>query len=318
MVKSLQKLKKAITYQWHIKLYVIGLAFALWFFTVNNQVYETVIGVELVPIGTKAGKIIVSEIPQEAQVRFSGLGKDLLIMKYLQPPRLELDIHTINHYYEYPLRTGYVITPTGLNVTAEEIIDPLVVEIRLENLDTTYVPVIPNVEVLLQSGYMLASGVDVEPDSVMAVGPRSIIRELGFFETEAQVYTDVMRPSRYIVSIQVPDSRYLTVFPLEVNVILDVDQIAERMITRIPVGAVRIPRGRRVQIEPSRVDVTVKGPARILATLTEDSLDATVNLRRWTPEQQEYIPQFELPELVELVRCQPEMVRVRVEEAESR
>ena len=101
--------------------------------------------------------------------------------------------------------------------------------------------------------------------------------------------------------------------PSEVSITVDVDRIAQRELLRIPVGAINIPSGRRVQVEPSRVDVFITGPAKILAELTEDSIDAFINLREWTSERREYIPEFHLPDRVEFLNSTPERVRVRVE-----
>lgn len=312
-----QKIVRAFTHQWYVKIYVFLLAIVLWALAVSNQSYETIMDIPLVPVQIKSNKIIVSDIPPTVRVRFTGLGKDLLYMRYMQHGRVELDLHTINYFYDYPLQLNYVITPPGLEVTPQSIIAPDTVYIRLEDLETRRMPVLANVEVEPRSGYTMAAPVSVFPESVTVSGPRTIMRRMQYLMTDSLQFADIRRVTHETIPLQIPDET-LTVSPSEVAITIDVDRIAQRELERIPVGAIHIPSGRRVQMEPSRIDVIVTGPAKVLAELSADSIDAFVNLREWTPERREYTPEFRLPQWVELMRSVPERVRVRVEVGNGR
>ncbi len=299
-------------YNWKIKLYLLGLAVILWIFVVTSQTYEMMLDIAIVPIDIKPRKIIVSDIPEKATVRFSGTGSDLLIMKYVQLARLELDMHTINYFYDYPLWPEYVFVPTGLSVIPVLVVYPDTVKIILDDEREQLVPVIPQVQVTPAPGYVLIGAVTTIPDSVTISGPRSRVRSIRRVVTEEKTFEGLVQTSNEPVAIAL-DNPDLEIIPKKVLARIVIDKIAERYLTRIPISAIEIPEGRKVTLEPSRISTRLRGPAKHLATLTQDSVEAYFDLRQWRPDQREYVPEFLLPEGVELIGLLPEMVRVRVE-----
>ncbi len=308
-----QRIIKAVTRQWKMKLYLFSLAVILWFFVINNQTYETVIDIDLLPVKVKPNKVLVSEIPEKVEVRFTGKGKDLLILNHIQQAYLELDLHTINYFFDYPIRLTQIVIPHGLDVTAEAIVAPETVKVILEDELLKRVPVIPRADLQLQPGYMLVGSIKAEPDSVDISGPKNQMRNLRNIETEELALEKIKQDVNENIPLALPSPDQMSVNPHSVSILATVDKIAQRKLERIPVGAVRIPHGRRVSLEPPSINVTLKGSARRLAKITPDSIDAYVNLNRWNPEQKLYTPEFNLPPGLELISSNPDQVRVRVE-----
>ncbi|HEB84465.1 MAG TPA: YbbR-like domain-containing protein [Bacteroidetes bacterium] len=313
----MKTLLQRLLYQWKIKLNLLLLAILLWFFVVNQQVYETEMQVPLVLAKMKPNKILVSDVPVTAQVKFSGPGKDLLILRYIQHPRVELDIHTINYFYDYPVRTDQVVLPPGMNVTPLAVIEPETVKVILEDEYLERLPVVPRIEVTPQAGYMVPGRVTLDPESVLVVGPRSLMRRLRKVETEERVFVGLNKSRDEMVPVA-RSSKRLRTEPEQVRVHIPIDRIGERKISRVPVQISRVPRSRRAIIEPSTVTVRVRGAAGRLAGLTADSLLVGLSYRDWKPDQREYAPFITLPPGVELVDLSPSLVRVRVEVLEPR
>lgn len=299
-----------------MKLYMFILAIILWFFVVTNQVYETGMDVPLDIIEMKPNKILVSDVPTSVAVRFSGSGKDLLIMKYFQPARLELDIHTINYFYDYPLTTDYVVTPPGLDVQPLYIIGPDTVNVRLEDEQMQRLPVIPRIEVRPEAGYTLSKPVSTSPESVTVVGPQSVIRRLRSIESEERIFVGLREPTQQDVPLVVPDKR-VRVTPSHVQTEITIDKIGERLLQRVPVVAQQVPEGRSVILEPSTVDVRVQGPSERLAQLTTDSIMVSLDLSRWQSDVRDYEPTVALPSGIDLMYLNPDLIRVRIERTEA-
>ncbi|MBD3166142.1 hypothetical protein GF324_06070 [bacterium] len=307
-------LLRPLTHRWPVKLNVLILAAMLWVFVAGNQTYEVEMPVEINPVKTRPGKVVISEIPRYATARVSGTGKDLVVLKYIQHPVLELDLHTIREYYNYPLKTEFVITPPGMNVRVESILEPDTVYVRLGNRVSKRVPVEPQVTVQPKMGYTLLQDIEVVPDSVTVSGPTDLMRSIQAISTEERTFVDVhKRMVEDEVPLELPEDDALSVEPKIVLVRLHLDRIAEHTMERIPVGAVRVPLGRRASVEPSRIDVILQGPASKLAALEQDSIDAFVNMTQWSGDQKMYSPRIRLPDRIELVRTIPDKVRVRME-----
>ena len=301
---------------WQVKLYMFLLAILLWFFVVTHQVYETGIEIPLDIVDIKPSKILVSDVPQTVSVRFAGPGKDLLILKYIQPARLELDIHTINYFYDYPILTDYVVVPPGVAVEPLYIIGPDTVNIRLEDEMIQRLPVIPRVEVQPEAGYILSKPVATSPESVTVSGPQSLVRRLRQIETEERIFVGLKETTEQEIPLVLPSDR-MRIIPNQVRSLITIDKIGERLIQRVPVVARQVPFGRTVVLEPSTVDLRVQGPAERLANLTVDSLMVYIDLRRWRADVRDYTPGISLPEGIELHDMNPDLVRIRLERREG-
>lgn len=307
-----QRLKR----NWQVKLYMFLLAILLWFFVVTNQTYETGIDVPLDIVDMKSDKILVSDIPSTISVRFAGAGKDLLILKYIQPARLELDIHTINYFYDYPILTDYVLVPPGVAVEPLYIIGPDTVNIRLEDQMVVRLPIDPRVEVQPEPGYILSKPVSTSPESVTVIGPQSLVRRLRRIDTEERIFVGLKETTEQEVPVVVPDER-MRVTPTQVRSQITIDKIGERLIHRVPISPRQVPFGRSAILEPSTVDVRVQGPSERLAQLTADSISVYLDMRRWRSSIRDYEPGVALPQGIELKDLNPDLVRVRLERTEG-
>jgi len=309
----LHRILKPLANQWQVKLYILLLACLLWIFVVNNQTFEDTFSIPIESVNIAPGKILMSDIPDEALVRFSGKGKDLLVMKFIQSPRLLLDLSNINYFYNYPLQKTNVHVPLGIESVAEHVIMPDTVRIILEDVIAESVRVVPNVAVSTEAGFTLVGEITTLPRIIEVSGPKSLVRGLREIGTEERIFPDLTNSLDEVIPILLTDPERMTATPASVRLIVEVDRYSERRLERIPVGAIKVPRGRQVSVEPSVIDVILRGPMRRLATQSEDSIDAFVNIALWEPTQREYSPEFNLPDGIEVIRVEPERVRVRVE-----
>ncbi|MBZ0265682.1 hypothetical protein K8I28_13545 [bacterium] len=310
---TIKQIGKRLLHRWNLKLYIFLLSCFLWIFVVHNQQYEVEMDVPLTPVNLKENKIIVSDIPNSVRVRFSGVGTDLQLMRYFQKPSLELDLQTINYFFDYPLRPHYVVVPSGLEATPLEIIDADTVKILLADEEQVRIRVQPRVEVQPQPGYMVVGSVETIPDSVMVSGPRGKVRKIEYLETEEKVFVGVRKEVNELVPITNPNSRELKIKPANVRMSFRVDKIAQYTLKNVPVTAVKEPVGRRVIFDPTRVNLILRGPTETLAALKPDSVQVQVDLSTWQPDRRDYPLLVSLPIGIELVQSDPERVRVRLE-----
>ncbi len=309
----MNRLLKKFPKDWQLKIYMLLLAILLWTFVVTNQVYEIVMDVPLDIVNMKPNKVLVSDVPQAIPVRFSGIGRELLILKYIQVPRVELDIHTINYFYDYPIRTAFVSVPPGLDVQPIAIVGQDTMNIRLEDVLERVLPVRPIVEAQPALGYMISGDVHATPDSVTVFGPQSAVRRLRIVRTDSAHFQGLDRTTQDNVQLA-PLGTNIRITPSSVRITVPVDKIAERRMTRISLVAQGTPLGREVLMEPSTVDVTIGGPAKRLAQMTDDSITAIVDLYSWDPEVREYPVNLTLPPGIDAVETEPNQIRVRLEQ----
>ncbi|MBS1262796.1 MAG: hypothetical protein MAG453_02160 [Calditrichaeota bacterium] len=302
---------KRFRHDWHIRLYMLLLAILLWLVVVMTQEYETTINVPVVHMNTRPDKILVSDIPSSVPVRFSGKGKDLMMLMFFRPARLELDLQAVDRDYAYPLHTELVEVPAGISAVPLVLPGQDTIRVVLEDRITRTLPVRPQVEIRTRPGYVLSDSLRVTPDSVRVSGPETVVSRIERMQTQERVFVGLAGSIEETVPLVAGKRVQLT--PPEVRIQIEVDRLGERTIKRVPIEVRGSTRGRTVILEPSVVDVHVKGPASRLAYLTADSLSVRFTLNRWNRNQREYTPDVTLPDGVEFIDLTPEQVLVRLE-----
>ncbi|MCB2212778.1 hypothetical protein KQI52_11745 [bacterium] len=302
---------KRFSQDWQIRLYMILLAIFLWLVVVMTQVYETTVNVPVVPVNVGSDKILVSDVPKTVPVRFSGQGKDLFVLNFFRPAHLELDMQVVDNDFDYPLHTGLVEVPTGLPVQPTILPGQDMIPVRVEERLTIRLPVEPDTELRTRPGYLPGDTIKVVPDSVTVSGPRSMVARMKRVITEERIYVGLTDSFEESVPLLVPGKVEAT--PNAVTLNVTVNRLGERTIQRVQLTTRGLLPGRQVILEPSVLDVRVKGASPRLAQLDADSINAWIDLTRWNREQQEYVPTIDLPVGVELIDTTPDKIRVRLE-----
>ncbi|GBE29220.1 YbbR-like protein [bacterium BMS3Bbin04] len=302
---------KRIQKNWHIRVYMLLLAILLWVVVVMTQVYETTVNVPVRALNISPDMILVSELPETIPVRFSGQGKDLFVLTFFRPAHLDLDMQVVDKDFDYPLHTGLIEVPVGLAVEPMILPGQNVISVSLEERVTVLLPVQPDVEVRTRPGYIASETTNVMPDSVRVTGPKSIVERMKNVLTEERVYIGIS--DSFVENVELLSPERVDLLPASVQLGITVNRLGERVLKRVPLFASGFTPGWQIILEPSVVDVRVKGISTRLATLTPDSIRAWVNLSNWDRNQFEYTPEFDLPEGVELIDVTPGRIRVRAE-----
>ena len=303
---------KRFRQDWNIRVYMFLLAILLWVVVMMTQEYETTVNVPVVPVNIRADKILTNDLPDVVPVRFSGQGKDLFLLSYFRPARIELDLQAVDNTYAYPLNTELVEVPSGISVVPLLLPGQDTAYVQLEDRISRMIDVYPNVEVKTQSGYIAdRESVRTVPDSVRVSGPESIVRRIDEVSTEERVYVGLTSSVEELIPL-VAGSR-VRLSPSAVRVTIPVDKLAEKTLRRVPVRVRGSIRGRTVILEPSVIDMRIKGPARKIAPIESDSVRVYIDLFRWERGKQEYTPIVELPTDVNLMDTTPDQVIVRLE-----
>jgi YbbR domain-containing protein len=257
---------------------------------------------------TKPGKMLVTQIPEKAEVRFRGTGRSLIATRVFSQARLHLDLSQIISSHIFILSAEMVKFPAGLKIRALEIIHPTTINIKLEDIVMKKVPIYPQTEIQTRPGFVLVGFVKTEPDSVMVKGPRSVVEKLESIPTEPVKYTDLRRNLMQEVSLNTV-SPLLTVSSKEVRLIAEVERVTEVVFNDIPVKVKGVPRKLKVRVEPVGVRIMVRGAVNIIKQLKPDSIKAEVDfpLRKRKPG---LAPKIILPQDIELVEVKPDSVHI--------
>ena len=267
---------------WPIKITALVLSAVLWAVVAAEEPTTVIVPVELA-IGLPEGRTF-SEDPPQVQALYSGSTRELFKL-YGSPPRIVKSIpDTASGFvFTLDLSAADLITDPAANVLAVEV-QPQLIQVVLDDAVERNVPVISQVIVTADSGFVLVGQVRIIPESVTVRGPSVFVQRVVSLPTEAIPISNLRAGIRQTVRLDTTGLGVVRIVPSEVEVVADVAEIATRLIIGVPVD-VRSDQPGSWVTDPPAIAVTVRGIETRLQTLTRDSLRASVTISGATDQE---------------------------------
>jgi YbbR domain-containing protein len=239
------------------KAIVFGVAFffslCLWFIVNLSRDFNVTLEVPIQLVNLPDDVAISSELPEFASVNVTGEGWKLIPL-YSNPPRISLsaDSRQINLFEQMRSQVGAF---SDLNVLQ---VDPIVLNVEIEEKATKRVPILPNIDLNMQSRYGTVQDPSMEPDSVTLTGAVSKLAEIESWETEEMVFSNVNRSMERRIELKPPGAG-VSIEPAYAILRIDVAEFTESEM-RIPVRTRNLPSGKAVSFNPSSITIRFDVP----------------------------------------------------------
>ena len=296
---------------WGAKTAALILAIVLWLHVLTNDLYEDTLGVPLRIEDVPDGLEIANSVPQGVRVRFKGMGKQLVRLRYSDVSMVVRAAANRIGKRSYPLSVSDVRVPIGLEVEAAEIVAPASIEIVLDRLIEKKIPVEADVALKIAPGYIRVGRIKLDPDSVLVKGPQRFVEGVRTVKLEPLKLSEVKEDVRSPVPVVVPPGENVVCIPEQVQVSADIQAIIEQWIEDIPIRLTHAPRGAKV--DPPTVDVKIRGGMDQVRSLPTDDIRAYIDYRSIARgEEQNPQPVFYMPRGVHYIESKPRTFRVAV------
>jgi hypothetical protein len=258
-----------VLHNWPIKLAALALALLLYarVQTQNSIEREFDVPVEVV---LPPSRTLVSPAPS-VRVRVSARGSELLGMPSL-PTIVTRQIPDTFSGPEWVIRLqpADVPIPSGLDIKVIRV-TPAEISVALSPVAVKMVRVAPRLRLVPESGLVLSTAPQIAPPVVRLIGAEGALAPIESVTTVPIEIRGTAGPFLHAAAIDtslLPDVR---ADPPRVTISGEVGALLERAIDGVPVesGAGSLT---GVTVLPSRVTVTVRGPAPRVRTLTRDSV----------------------------------------------
>ena len=302
--------------KWPYKVAAGALALLLWVNVTDDERLVQPLRTE-VTYEVLDDDYVLVDAPDEIRTSFSGRRADLVSLSF-DPPTIRIPIEEVTDTVmevevslsEVTYETGTAIRPVGVS--------PSTLTLRFEPVTRRLLPVYPVAQLEPADGFVILGRPTIEPDSVVASGPASLVESLASLSTEAVEAPPLKQSLRREVPVSIsPDMEGLRVDPASVLMTVTVDSLVTRRLTvRLrargsAASAVTLSTDSvRVRLTGPRGDVEAMGPGDVAA-------EVLINL---PPSQPIAVPvQLALPEgtLVTAEAEGPEVVARRRDDAPS-
>jgi YbbR domain-containing protein len=164
-----------------------------------------------------------------------------------------------------------------------------------------------------RDGFKVQS-LNATPEKVEVSGPASLVDRLTALETEPFDLTDLATSVQKTVGLVRTDQ--LTVKPENVSVEITVAPVViTREFKRLTVEVRNV--DRPFQLRPTRVNLTVRGPQRVVQNLTLDEGAIYVDGASYEPGEHMVEAEVTLPAGVEVVKRDPPVIRLEIVEPKN-
>jgi hypothetical protein len=289
-----------------LRLGALVLALVLWIFVVSNNNYFMVLTVPIEVRNLSVQKALREEVPKVAQVRFYGSGRSLfkayLLKGFYDEFKLVLDLEKISDEYDFILNEYYkefpqkVVVPSTFGIQYIEVVYPTEIKISLDEYLVKRIPVIPDVSITTEPGYVVVGDINVRPDSATVAGPMEIISDLNLLRTESDTISLAAAPVMRQIALR--NLGNLVQFsPENITYDIDVQAISERIVSEVPVNIENVLPGYRVFVSPQTVSLTIIGGVNRIIEIEPENIGITIDFgNQWNSEVQFYEPSVTIPE----------------------
>lgn len=287
-------------------LITFNLALLLWIFVVSNNDYSMVIDIPIEARNLSALKAHREEVPKYAQARLKGTGRDLFglyLFKNFIEFKAVIDLEGISKEYEFVLNDYFknnpqkIVLPSKYSIEFIEIIYPSRIQISLDDMEEKQVPILSNIKVMTEPGFMIIGEVHFEPNFITIAGPKEDLVLINHVKTQFDTLIGANNSLSGNINLQ-SKGRLINFSEDQIHYYVNIEEISERIIAGIPVNIINIPNNIRVFPSPQTVALTVIGGLKQISNLRAEEINVTLDFNYWSSKQQFYEPNVYVPKSV--------------------
>ncbi len=292
----------------NLGLKLLSIAIALF---LANYVYHTSNNTQisfLVPIeisNLPADKVIVWPLNRQTTVTIKG-ASHLVSRIAASPPGFKIDVpvDTKNHF-SATLSSGDLGLPSSVDVVS---VSPSEFEFTLDDLASKEIPVVVPQLGDLDANLVLNS-FSFEPKKVTISGPETEVRQFETVETRQVDLRSIVEDAQIQLPIRKPGIQ-TKISPEQVTVVIDVESVVlDRIFDGLAVE-VRSEQGQALSLNPTQVQVVVKGPRQVVTELKDSEVVPYVRLSTSVVSGEVVDVMVELPAGITLVSVRPAKVAI--------
>ncbi len=299
------------------KIATMIMAIFLWFFVVTSREYSQVLNIPIELTELIDGKVIVNDPPKSAEVRFHGKGTSLLLLTLFGDAHLDLNLASINHFYDFPIRLEQVRWSSSIDVEILEILNPDTVRVELDEEVEATLHVQSMLVVTPAENYVITESVVLSPDTVISRGPKSYLEGLKIIPTQVKNIEKATGSINTKLSLIAPEGSKINLIPEEVRAFVRIEKLETRTMSSIPVRVIPATAGQSNFCEPSVIDVMIRGAQSRVEAIDRGQIIVSVSVEGNPSGSGIFTPVVIVPDSIELIEIRPDSVRINYVEADT-
>jgi len=294
----------------HIIVITVVFAVILWLSVKLGSTYQVNVSASVVIENVPVGMAIATPVPRILQLRFRGEGWQLVPLLFGTEPDYRIDARDLGAGSKTITMDNISSTfsPGGEVLLVGMIPDTVFVE--LERSATKRVPVTSDLNVMFRDGYGQVGQTVIEPDSITIGGAASIISSFDQWHTVRGTLENIQAPVNQVVALADTGVFRVALSPQSVRVRMDVQSLAEKTISGLPVEIYDVPHGLEVIVIPPKIDLVVRSGIQRLSNLPAGSFKVSAMYSEILAESSgTFVPDLDGPNDVQIIGKRPDRLQ---------
>jgi YbbR domain-containing protein len=230
------------------------ISFMIWVVTTLSEEYPKDILVSVQYINLPEDKALIEPLPDKLYVSAVAKGTALIKHTNISPKTIVIDYK--QHVFNDELRPESQKThfETQLDGFVIKDINPSIVHFKLEKKAKKVVPIEFMADVEMVQHFYQSEAPIIMPDSMLVVGPASIVDTLKSWKTEALTLREVNKDYKGDIALQKPKLESLQLSFERVNYWIKVVEFTEKRIS-VPISILHLPKNMNIFPYPQKVNV---------------------------------------------------------------
>lgn len=287
-------------------IFIVLFSVTLWVFISLSGDYFYNVNLPITFSDIPEGYAVSNTSDEEISISLKGQGWQLAQMTFGSNPEFAIDVANELGTHEVTIRNALEQNRWLSSTVQINEFSPVKVQYIIEEVDEKKIPVEPNVDLQFKESFGLISDIELEPDSVLISGPKSVIEKLESIKTVAKQYTALDRSViENIVLEEIDKINYKEAD--RVTIKFDIQKIVDKEFQNIPVEIKNVPPSKDLIVYPQEVNVILRGGINVLGTLDKSKIKVSVNFNQAIRDTIGYlVPEIEAPEFTSFVGSDPD------------
>ncbi len=247
----------------------------LWVFVSFSGEYFASLKLPIKIIDLPEGYTTASLSNDEVSVNLKGLGWQLTQFSFGRDLEFFISANNQTGPQDVSVQNSFDINPWITSSVRVVSVSPERIDFNVEKVYSKKIKLLPDLNFNIVSGYGIVSDVKIQPDSIVAYGPKSILDSIDHLTTDSKLLEDVDSPVSENLGIKVIKGiTYEENFSL---VEFDVQKIVDKTFDLMTVESMNVPESQQLLLYPAKVRVIVRGGIGVLGKLTADQIKIFVD-----------------------------------------
>lgn len=261
----------------HIILGATLFGILLWLSINMTYDYQTTVTAPLIVKNLPRGMAINTPMPRTLQLKLRGNGWRLASQLTGHELECVLDLASLAPKQRVIILADVaerINLPIGVQAVDMK---PESLFVSLERYAEKRVPVVIEPHISFRDGYGQVGSVVIKPESVTIGGAESVLRDISAWGSGRGAFTTLRASVDSDIDIIDTSTQTLTVSPTTVHFTINVQPLAEKIFSGLPVEVRGEQPNREVILIPPKIEIVVRGGIEQLSALTRNDFRATVD-----------------------------------------